>query len=138
MASEPLDIWAAGDSYEPYVGRWSRIVAREFLSWVGAPAHAEWLDVGCGTGALCEAILRFTSPRQVTAIDPSEGFLSYARNKVADPRSSFQVGDAQALPVPDGFGIIPNVCRNDPARTRGSPHLAHRFGVVRNEIHDEA
>jgi len=37
----------------------------------------------------------------VTGIDPSEGFLSYARNRVVDPRASFRVGDAQALPVPD-------------------------------------
>jgi SAM-dependent methyltransferase len=101
MASEPKDAWAAGDAYEPYVGRWSRLVAREFLSWVAVPADGEWLDVGCGTGALCEAILKITSPRRVIGIDPSEGFLSYARNRVVDPRASFQVGDAQALPVAD-------------------------------------
>jgi hypothetical protein len=31
-------------------------------------------------------------------------------------------------------GIIPDVCRNDAAETRGSPHLDHRFGVIGNEI----
>ena len=25
------DAWDSGDAYEPYVGRWSRLVAREFL-----------------------------------------------------------------------------------------------------------
>ena len=28
------DVWAAGDLYEPYVGRWSRVVAKEFLGWL--------------------------------------------------------------------------------------------------------
>jgi hypothetical protein len=48
---ERKDVWAAGDLYEPYVGRWSRLVAREFLSWLSVPADMDWLDVGCGTGA---------------------------------------------------------------------------------------
>src|SRR5262249_1298866 len=83
------------------VGRWSRLVAREFLSWLDAPANREWLDVGCGTGALSEAILQIASPRRVTGIDPSESFVAFARHKVTDRRATFQVGDAQALPAPD-------------------------------------
>jgi SAM-dependent methyltransferase len=101
VASERKDVWASGDDYEPYVGRWSRLVAREFLSWLGAPPNGEWLDVGCGTGALCEVILQTTSARRVTGIDPSEGFVAFARHKVTDHRARFQVGDAQALPVAD-------------------------------------
>ena len=31
------DTWAAGALYEPYVGRWSRLVASDFLGWVAAP-----------------------------------------------------------------------------------------------------
>lgn len=50
-------VWAAGDLYEPYVGRWSRLVAREFLEWLTVPAEVDWVDVGCGTGALTQAIL---------------------------------------------------------------------------------
>ena len=46
------DVWAAGDRYEPYVGRWSRLVARAFLEWLDVPDGKDWLDVGCGTGAL--------------------------------------------------------------------------------------
>ena len=54
---EGKDVWDAGDLYEPYVGRWSRLVAREFLSWLSVPADMDWLDVGCGTGALTQVIL---------------------------------------------------------------------------------
>ena len=35
MAAERKDVWASGDAYEPYVGRWSRLVAREFVAWLG-------------------------------------------------------------------------------------------------------
>src|SRR5215203_3657595 len=49
--------WNSGDAYEPYVGRWSRLVAREFLGWLAVAPGGRWLDVGCGTGALAETIL---------------------------------------------------------------------------------
>ncbi len=101
MAAERKDVWASGDAYEPYVGRWSRLIARKFVSWLGAPRDREWLDVGCGTGALCEVILQTASPPSVIGIDPSEGFVAFARHKVTDDRARFQLGDAQPLPVPN-------------------------------------
>src|SRR5687768_15037020 len=52
------DAWQAGDSYDLYMGRWSRQVAPRFLDWLGARAGGDWLDLGCGTGALSAAILQ--------------------------------------------------------------------------------
>src|SRR5215217_1078128 len=40
------DAWNSGDAYEPYVGRWSRLVAREFLEWLAVPPGGRWLEVG--------------------------------------------------------------------------------------------
>ncbi|WP_425450072.1 class I SAM-dependent methyltransferase [Virgifigura deserti] len=77
-ASERKDVWASGKAYESYVGRWSRLVAREFVAWLNLPPDREWLDVGCGIGALSETILERAVPRRLTGVDPSEGFLSYA------------------------------------------------------------
>ena len=37
--------WESGDLHEPYVGRWSRPVARALLSWLNAPTDLDWLDV---------------------------------------------------------------------------------------------
>jgi SAM-dependent methyltransferase len=91
-------IWASGDAYEPYVGRWSRSVAREFLAWLAVPKGSRWLDVGCGTGALSATILENASPAEVVGIDPSDGFIAYARARITDPRARFEVGDARALP----------------------------------------
>ena len=96
---QPPATWAAGDRYEPYVGRWSRRVAPEFLAWLGIPAGKRWLDVGCGTGALSQTILASAHPAEVTGIDPSEGFLAFARTRA--PQAEFRVGDAQALPFDD-------------------------------------
>jgi SAM-dependent methyltransferase len=102
MVTERKDVWAVGNSYEPYVGRWSRLVARQFVEWLGVPANKYWLDVGSGTGALSDVILETASPRQVAGVEPSDGFVSFARHKVTDGRAAFQIGDAQNLPVADG------------------------------------
>jgi SAM-dependent methyltransferase len=95
------DVWASGDAYEPYVGRWSRLVADEFLAWLAVPPGGRWLDVGCGTGALTRTILDRAAPRAVRGIDRSEDYVAYARSRVADARASFASGDAQVLPEPD-------------------------------------
>jgi SAM-dependent methyltransferase len=92
------DVWASGAAYEPYVGRWSRLVAREFLSWLAVPPGKRWLDVGCGTGALTGMIVAMASPAHVDAVDRSEGYVAYAQEQVPDPRVRFHVADAQALP----------------------------------------
>jgi SAM-dependent methyltransferase len=100
-AAERKDVWASGSNYEPYVGRWSRLVARQFLAWLAIPADKKWLDVGCGTGALTQTILEMASPREVTGVDPSEGFVEFARAHTPDERATFVTGDARALPVED-------------------------------------
>ena len=93
--------WTLGPAYEAYIGRWSRPVAQAFVPWLAPPAGARWLDVGCGTGALTETVLALANPAQVVGVDPSEAFLGEASARVADPRVSLRVGDAQALPLHD-------------------------------------
>jgi SAM-dependent methyltransferase len=93
------DIWAAGDLYEPYVGRWSRLVAREFLTWLDTSSDLDWVEVGCGTGALTQTILDHASPRSVLAIEPSPGFIEYARSRLKGTGVTFKVGSAESLPV---------------------------------------
>ena len=87
------DNWESGDPYEKYVGRWSRRIAPEFLAWLSNPPGQRWLDVGCGTGALCAAIAEHCAPASVSGIDPSEGFLKTARTRHGG-RVAFQQGSA--------------------------------------------
>ena len=92
--------WASGDAYERYVGRWSRGVAAELVRWLDLPPGLEWLDVGCGTGALTAEILAAAAPRRVRGCDLSPDHVRAARARVADPRAEFAVADAAALPDP--------------------------------------
>ncbi len=93
------EVWVLGDAYEAYVGRWSRLVARELLRRLGVPRGGRWLDVGSGTGALSSEILAAAQPAYVLGIDRSEGFLAGARASIVDPRAAFCAGDARSLPL---------------------------------------
>ena len=95
------EVWADGAAYEAYVGRWSREVAGRFVRWLDVPTGRCWLDVGCGTGALTGWVLALAEPARVVGVDPSGGFLAAARAGIGDPRASFLVGSAVALPLSD-------------------------------------
>jgi len=94
------DTWERGSPYEQYVGRWSRQVAPLFLSWLNIPGGRRWLDVGCGTGALCAAIIDRCSPSSVTGVEPSEGFIKTAKENLAG-RVALHQGSATAIPLGD-------------------------------------
>ncbi|HET6413141.1 MAG TPA: methyltransferase domain-containing protein [Anaeromyxobacter sp.] len=100
MTGDPsaLDAWEVGARYEAYVGRWSRAVAREFVR-ILRTSGGRWLDVGCGGGALVQAILEQAVPESVVALDRSLGFLRYARTRAG---AAFHAADAQALPFSSG------------------------------------
>jgi SAM-dependent methyltransferase len=96
--TESHEHWVKGDAYEPYIGRWSRPVAKGFVEWLDPRPGCSWLDVGCGTGALTEAILEKAKPDAVVGVDPAEDFVAYAGDHVTDARAVFGVRDALNLP----------------------------------------
>lgn len=95
----PTDVWAAGHAYEPFIGRWSRLVASRFVAWLAPSVGARCLDVGCGTGALTATILDAAARARVCSLDASGEYVAFARSNIADQRATFVVADAQALPV---------------------------------------
>ena len=97
--NELKEVWASGNFYEPYVGRWSRLVAQAFIRWLALPEESHWLDVGCGTGALSQTILDMANPKKVKGIDRSEGYVEFARGRINHPHAEFEVGNAQSLPA---------------------------------------
>jgi ubiquinone/menaquinone biosynthesis C-methylase UbiE len=99
--SEPEYLFTDGKAYERRMGRWSRIVGEAFLDWLAMPNGLRWIDVGCGNGAFTEVLIARCAPRAVSAVDPSEGQLSYARTRPGTKLAEFRIGDAQALPYPD-------------------------------------
>jgi ubiquinone/menaquinone biosynthesis C-methylase UbiE len=94
-------IFTDGEAYERLMGRWSRLVGEGFLDWLDVPIGLRWLDVGCGNGAFTEELIARRAPAAVTAIDPSEDQLSYARTRTRAKTADFQVGDAQKLAFGD-------------------------------------
>jgi len=105
--NESPDKWITGDAYEHFMGRWSRRIAKEFINWLTPPASWSWLEVGCGTGALTQAICLNADPASVVACDPSPQFVAFARRSLAHPAITFLVVGADELPHPeDGFNAV--------------------------------
>jgi SAM-dependent methyltransferase len=100
MTAEGTEACGLSGPYERYGGRWSRKVAGEFLEWLDVPPEQDWADVGCGSGALVDAILARFEPKTIAAMDLSEGFITELRRRIKDPRARFEVGDATSLPWP--------------------------------------
>lgn len=105
--SEVRDRWAGASAYEDYMGRWSRRLAPRFVSWLRIPGGVYWLDVGCGTGALTNAICSHSDPASVLGCDPAPPFIEYARRHSQDVRASFLVAGAGGLPRrAGGYGSV--------------------------------
>lgn len=101
------DRWDSGSTYEEFMGRWSRQLALPFVSWLRVPGGVHWLDVGCGTGALTNAICRLASPASVLGCDPAAPYIDHARRQSREARASFVVAGAGSLPRrADGFGSV--------------------------------
>jgi ubiquinone/menaquinone biosynthesis C-methylase UbiE len=94
-------MFSASAGYERFMGRWSRILAPQYVAFAGVKDGERVLDVGTGTGSLALAVEKALPGAQITGIDPSEGFIAFARKNAKSPRTRFEVGDAQALRFPD-------------------------------------
>lgn len=94
--------FAAATAYDGYIGRWSSVVAAEFLTWLAVPKGARWFDVACGTGVLTSAILSRCDPVAVDATDPNPERIAFARRTIRDARASFSVGEGARIAAPDG------------------------------------
>ena len=98
MAEADLSpVYFDGEAYERFNGRWSRINGREFIGWLSVPNNRRWLDVGCGTGALCEVILERSAPSEYVGVDVADAQLSYASSRHHNDKARFQRDDALAL-----------------------------------------
>jgi SAM-dependent methyltransferase len=136
--------WDSGDFYERYIGRWSRPVARSFLGWLGQARGSDWLDVGCGTGALTQTILGLCEPRTVTGVDSSAGFIDFAKAHVRDGRVQFTVAGAQAMPFDTASfdavvsGLVLNFIADPREAAAEMRRVARLGGVVAAYVWDYA
>jgi len=137
--------WSDGGSYEFLMGRWSRILAQRFVGWVQLPPDAGVLDVGCGTGAVSEALAKAGAGR-IVGVDPSPGYIAHVSASVGRqfPHASFEVGDAMALRFPDDrfdaavCGLVLNFVPDAAAAVREMRRVVRPGGVVAAYVWDYA
>jgi SAM-dependent methyltransferase len=89
------------DGYDMLMGRWSRELAVPFIDFSGLAQTGTILDVGCGTGSFSRVALTRPDTAPIVGVDVSTAFVRHARSTVTDPRASFDVADATALPFAD-------------------------------------
>jgi SAM-dependent methyltransferase len=99
--AEAPSFFTDGQAYHRLMGRWSRAVGEVFLGWLALPKGLNWLDVGCGTGTFTELVIDRCAPSSMSAIDPSEDQINYARSGHSASQVTFRTGDAQSLPFAD-------------------------------------
>lgn len=101
MASFAKDRWTSGADYDRWMGRWSRLLAHEFLNWLQLPSGLRWIDVCCGSGMLTEAIVERNAPARVVGIDASPHQVDFARQHRACENVTFDLGNAVSLTFSD-------------------------------------
>ncbi len=95
---EEKNYFADSRAYELGMGRLSRVAGEIFIDWLSLPDGLRWLDVGCGTGSFTELLLDRTAPGAISAIDPSEEQITFAKGKPGAGRVDYRQGDAMSLP----------------------------------------
>jgi SAM-dependent methyltransferase len=137
------ETWDRGSPYEQYVGRWSRRIAPQFLSWLGVPSGRRWVDIGCGTGALCTAIADRCSPSSLAGVEPSDGYRTAARENLAG-RAALHAGSATAIPLNDASvdiavsGLVLNFVPDPHAALREMARVTGKGGTIAAYVWDYA
>jgi ubiquinone/menaquinone biosynthesis C-methylase UbiE len=89
-------------AYDRLMGRWSRLLAPQFIGFAGIETGDRVIDIGCGTGSLTFALAARPEASQIVGVDISETYISHARAQIRDSRLSFVIGDPAAVDRPDG------------------------------------
>jgi trans-aconitate methyltransferase len=103
----PSDRWEDAAAYDRFMGRWSRPLASEFVSWLAVPPSAKWLEIGCGTGSLTRAICEESHPESVVACDTAADYVHYCREHLRYPGLTVVSATTDTLPaVPSGYDAV--------------------------------
>ncbi len=108
-------------SYDRFMGRWSRMLAPAFVEFASPETAETALDIGCGTGALVDALAVRLPGCRITGIDLSTSLVDWCRERFPPPRYRFEHADAAALPFADAtFGttlsLLVLMLLDDPGR----------------------
>jgi SAM-dependent methyltransferase len=131
----------SADAYNRFIGRYSRPLADALVLQLGARVGNPVADVGCGPGALTEALLDMTESAAVIAIDPSRSFVRAARDRWGVPAVA---AVAERLPfADDAFGaalaqLVVHFMSDPVGGLRELARVTRRGGVVAASVWDHA
>ena len=132
----------SADAYDRLVGRYSPQLASELIGFAGVEPGMRALDVGCGPGALTEALVDKLGTPNVSAADPSEPFVEACRARL--PGVEVVVANAETLPFADGgfdvalSQLVVNFMRDAEAGVREIARVTRPGGVVASCVWDYA
>lgn len=116
-SSKPRDVAGHYDRlarrYDSALPLWRTLVAAPAWEAVGAlmakhvQSGAAVLDAGTGTGEAVRLLLERANPGRIVGVDISKGMLRAARNKITDPRVTWEQREITKLPYPDrSFDVV--------------------------------
>ena len=74
----------SSDAYDRFMGRYSTQLAGGFADFAGVRAPQRALDVGAGTGALTDELVRRLGGERVAAAEPSSDYVATLRTRFPD------------------------------------------------------
>jgi SAM-dependent methyltransferase len=89
----------AAQSYDRFMGRYSRLLAPRFVDFAGIGDARRVLDVGCGPGAMLAELASRLGAESVAGVDPSASFVEAARAR--NPGATVALASAEQLPFDD-------------------------------------
>ena len=132
----------AAESYDRFMGRFSRPLAPQMADLAGVRAGQRVVDVGCGPGALTRELVARVGASNVAAVDPSEPFVEAARDR--NPGVDVRRASAEALPFEaDTFDaamaqLVVHVMSDPVAGLREMARVTRSGGVVAACVWDHA
>ena len=142
MANGENKLWGTADTYERYMGRWSRKVAPLFIDWLNAEQAKSWADIGCGTGILSSQISAKCEPGYLVGIDMSATFIEHA--SAAVPSAEFRAGDAANVDLTEASfdyavsGLVLNFVPDKPKALSEMARIVRPGGTVGLYVWDYA
>lgn len=132
----------AAQSYDRFMGRYSRLLAPRFVEFAGIGDARRVLDVGCGPGALLAELASRLGGESVAGVDPSASFVEAARAR--NPGATVALASAEQLPFDDETfdaalaQLVVHFMR-DPVRGLSEMRrVTHRGGAVAACVWDHA
>jgi SAM-dependent methyltransferase len=133
---------APAESYDRFMGRYSRRLAPLLADFAEVGAGMRVLDVGCGPGALTEVLAGRAGADLVAAVDPSESFAQACAARV--PGADVRAGGGERVPwADDSFDavlsqLVVNFMDDPPRGVSEMRRVARPGGVVAACVWDYA